>query len=273
MAFLPVLTLVAAFFIGCTLLVLYSDQRWGELDLAHLTASQLSSGLPLGEPGFGEYLLCFLRCGFAALGWSVIYGIVFDKKGLKITVMDSKGEQKPLSLIGMQRLTTFTVWCWVLLSSYFALASACSVTALFLGRPVPDLLARAACVVYEVSFASAYIVTVVVTFLLIPAASKRNMPTHTFFEPIPLLLHNGNVIFMGVETLLNRVPIFPAHLPYGQLYGLAYLLFAWYWYTKIGAFYYFFLDYNRPYAVVWCFALFMLVSNIYDMRAYILQYI
>jgi hypothetical protein len=196
---------------------------------------------------------------FAAVGWFAIQHIVFDNKGLKITVMDSKGELKPLSLIGLQRLTTFTVWCWVLLSSYFAIASICSTMVLFLGTPVPVFLARAACVMYEVSFASAYIVTIVVTFVLIPAASKRNMPTHTFFDPIPVLLHNANVIFIGIETIMNRAPIFSAHFPYGQLFGLAYVAFAWYWYTKIGAFYYFFLDYNRPYAFFWYLGLFVLV--------------
>jgi hypothetical protein len=259
MGFLSVASLMAVLFISCTALVLLSDQRWSELDAAHLTLSQLSNGDSTAAPGLGEYLLCFVRCIFAFIGWYAIQHIVFDKKGLKITVMDSKGELKPLFLIGMQRLTTFTVWCWVLLSSYFAIAALCSIMVLFLDAQVPVFMARVACVMYEATFASAYIVTMVVTFVLIPAASKRNMPTHTFFDPIPVLLHNANVIFIGIETLMNRAPLFGAHFPYGQLFGLAYVVFAWYWYTKIGAFYYFFLDYNRPYASVWYLGLFALV--------------
>jgi hypothetical protein len=50
---------------------------------------------------------------------------------------------------------------------------------------------------------------------------------------------------MGFEIICNRMSFSFWHFAFAILFGLAYTLFSWYWYTQVGVFYYFFLDYAR----------------------------
>ena len=62
-------------------------------------------------------------------------------------------------------------------------------------------------------------------------------------------MHNGNVLMMQLAMLTAPPPVTLAHLPYALLFGCAYAIFSWIWFRRTGVFYYFFLDYRRPYAI------------------------
>jgi hypothetical protein len=187
--------------------------------------------------------------------------IVVDKNGLEIKVSLSSGGMKTLQLNHFQRLTTFTVWCWMLQGLYFLLASLLSIAYLYDENAyIPQILIFSTYILFEVTFALSYLVTTVVTFVLIPGAISKNIP-HSFFNVIPVILHNVNVLFMAVDAVVNRIDVHTNHIVFAELFGLAYVVFAWYLHKKIGAFYYFFLDYDRPYAVLWYLGLFLAVSN------------
>jgi hypothetical protein len=81
---------------------------------------------------------------------------------------------------------------------------------------------------------------------LIPAHVRDQVPTDTFFRPMAVLTHNANIAFMGFELIFNHMQFSAWHFPFAILFGIVYTLFSWYWYTQIGVFYYFFLDYARP---------------------------
>ncbi len=106
-------------------------------------------------------------------------------------------------------------------------------------------------ILFEVSFPVAFIVSSVVTFVLIPTAKKNNLPVHHFFLVPALLMHNANVAFMVFEIIANRLHFVLLHFPFTLLYGMAYSLFSWYLYQHRGVFYYSFLDYGRKGALYW----------------------
>src|SRR5262249_53078819 len=115
---------------------------------------------------------------------------------------------------------------------------------------VPSCVVTATLVLFEVSYPMRILVTAVVTFVLLPVAHGYNQPMSRMFGWRPLMMHNGNVLMMQLAMLSAPPPVTLAHLPYAVLFGCCYAIFAWYWFWRTGVFYYFFLDYHRPYAVV-----------------------
>ncbi|MGE3542200.1 MAG: hypothetical protein AB7N91_32895, partial [Candidatus Tectimicrobiota bacterium] len=114
---------------------------------------------------------------------------------------------------------------------------------------IPAWLASMTLVLFEVSYPMSFLVTSVVTFVLIPTARRHQHPTARMFRWRPLMMHSGNVLMMQAAMLSAPPPVTLAHLPYAVLFGCGYAIFSWYWFWKTGVFYYFFLDYRRPKAL------------------------
>jgi len=162
---------------------------------------------------------------------------------------------KKVHLKHFERFAPFTVWCWCIQGVYFTIA-ACSSAGIL---PAQNFLSGVAWISFELSFSVAYLVSAVVSFVLIPATVKRGLPLDNFFRPWPLIMHNANVVFIAVEMVLNRLPFTPHHHPFVLLYACSYVLFAWFWFQRKGYFFYFFLDYASTYAVLWYLALLALL--------------
>ena len=47
-------------------------------------------------------------------------------------------------------------------------------------------------------------------------------------------MHNCNVLFMVTELLLNKMPISLSHFPVVMLWGMWYVVFAWWWLRRSG---------------------------------------
>ena len=52
------------------------------------------------------------------------------------------------------------------------------------------------------------------------------------------MMHNANTCFMGLELLLNGVPIIPSHVLFALVFGLLYVAFSWAWRARTGVVYY-----------------------------------
>lgn len=115
-------------------------------------------------------------------------------------------------------------------------------------------------VLFEVCFPIAFLVSSIVTFVLIPHAKKANLPTDNFYVIIPLIMHNANILFMALEIIANQIPFSVWHFPFLWIYGIAYCVFSWIWNHYHGYYFYFFLDYTRPGAIVWYIALLSIVG-------------
>ena len=188
--------------------------------------------------------------------------ILLDKVGLTLTVLSRNGQPMKVHIKHLERFTTFTVWSWSFIGIYFAVASYCTFSSLLWpDSEIPLPVLQMAWVLFEVHFATSLLITVLVTFVLIPAGKARGLPTHTWFEITPLLMHNLNILVMVVESLLNDLPYKLNHIPFAILYGLAYVAFSWVWFEYKGIFYYFFLDYARPWALAWYAGVVLVVSS------------
>lgn len=156
---------------------------------------------------------------------------------------------------------------------YFSLTAYCSYVYYMQQRgdsnsqlPSPSSTMLCVCwVLFEVCFSIAYIVSTIVSFVLIPTAKRNNMPTANFFRPMPLLMHNCNVLFMVIELLINKFSFSGWHFPFMLFFGMAYSMFSWVWHFHHGFYYYFFLDYKRPRAVFWYVGLMAAVSVFFFM--------
>jgi hypothetical protein len=198
-----------------------------------------SDFLPLG-------VVVLFRFACAAVALYTLLCVYYDNEDLELRYGDAT-----VYLRRHSRWTTFTLWCFTLLFFYFTLAAYCS-GAVFVGRGdvVPSCVVMATLVLFEVSYTMSLLVTAVVTFVLIPVARRYNDLTDRMFRWQSLMMHNGNVLMMQLAMLSAPPPVTLAHLPYAVLFGCCYAIFAWYWFWRTGVFYYFFLDYRRPYAVV-----------------------
>jgi hypothetical protein len=220
----------------------YSDSmQWTSVNGYHIAASStmLSS----------KILFALRLLAIVCHWWSILY-IYLDRNGLNVTVLTREGTKKPLHLLHLERFSMFTVWCWTIQGIYFLLAGIHSYHYLYNQTSTIPLtldptspLSIVTWVLFELSFASAFMVSATVTFVLIPGLKARNMPTTTFYTFFGLLFHNANIILIVMDAMLNSIPVNSMHVPFGMLYAMSYVAFSWYWFEKKGVFYYFFLDY------------------------------
>jgi hypothetical protein len=221
-----------------------------------------------------------LRIAMGMLIWGTCLYIFFERVGLHLDVATRDGRIKHIVLIGWERFTPFTVWCWSLLGIYHFLVTLAG-TALLLqqrnqhkGTLVEMLVVttshpmfiRLTTVCFQVSFSMAFLVSSIVTYVLIPGCKNQGIPVELFYQPLPLLFHNANVAVVVVEGLLNKIHFVPAHFLFVVLFGTAYVVFSWWWFEFKGVFYYFFLDYENKRAVllhlglISCVAIFFFVG-------------
>jgi hypothetical protein len=219
-----------------------------------LRAVAESDFIPLGA-------VVLFRGACAAVALYTLLGVYCDHEALELRYDDAT-----VYLRRHGRWTTFTLWCFTLLFFYFTLAAYCSGAA-FVGRGdvVPSGIVMATLVLFEVSYPMSLLVTVVVTFVLVPMARRHNDPMDRMFRWRSLMMHNGNVLMMQLAMLSAPPPVTLAHLPYAVLFGCCYALFAWYWFWRTRVFYYFFLDYRRPYAVMIYLGLLAALTMLYGL--------
>jgi hypothetical protein len=250
MGFTLVATVIAAVTISAVWSVLH-DGGVTAVSLRHIAASDI---LPLGA-------VTLLRFACAVVAFSTLLCVYGDHEGLALHYCDAH-----VHLRRHSRWTTFTLWCFTLLFFYFTLAAYCSGAA-FIGRSdlVPSCVVLATLVLFEVSYPMSILVTAIVTFVLIPMAYRHNHPIGRMFGWRPLMLHNGNVLMMQLAMLSAPPPVTLAHLPYAVLFGCFYTIFAWCWFWRTRVFYYFFLDYHRPYAAVVYLGLLATLAMLYGL--------
>lgn len=253
MAFQDVVVLMLLLIFGCAYLLVTQPLEFGDASKISFELLARSSLLP-------SWGLALVRLSCGGLVWWSCWHLVTDADGLRMEVLMRDGSNKKVHLKHYERFTTFTVWCWGIQGIYYAIASFVSLSdAGWLPQAlspsptsVPVVVAcQAAWVLYEVSFSVAFLVSAVVTFVLIPATVRRGLLLDSFYLLLPLIMHNLNALNMALELSLNSLPFCTAHGVFVLLFGMSYVLFSWYWFSRRGIFYYFFLDYERPYTVLW----------------------
>jgi hypothetical protein len=206
-----------------------------EISLRQVATSDF---VPLG-------VVVLFRCACAAVAFYTLWCVYSDNEGLEMQYLEAQ-----VTLRRLGRWTTFTVWCFTLFFVYFTFAAYCS-GAVLVGRgaTVPSQVVGATLVLFEISYPMSLLVTATVTFVLVPVARRYHHSMDRMFRWRALIMHNGNVLMMQLAMLMAPPPVTLVHLPYALLFGSCYAIFAWWWFWRTRVFYYFFLDYRRPYAV------------------------
>ncbi len=250
MAFSFVATVIACVIVYAVWGVVYD----GGIVAVSLRDVAESDFLPLGA-------VVLFRGACAAVALYTLLAVFCDQEGLELGYLDAR-----VHLRRHSRWTTFTLWCFTLLFFYFMLAAYCSGAA-FVGRGdwVPSGIVMATLVLFEMSYPMSLLVTAVVTFVLIPVARRHHHPMDRMYRWRPLLMHNGNLLMMQLAMLSAPPPVTLAHLPYALLFGCCYAIFAWCWFWRTRVFYYFFLDYRRPYAVCMYLGLLATLAMLYGL--------
>jgi hypothetical protein len=165
---------------------------------------------------------------------------------------------KEVSLCGTRSFTTFTCLSWAAQTVYFALVAAASLFAMFASpsavaaasaSPLGAAVAQFAWVLHDLTLAGALLVTTVTTFVLYPLAKAYNM-MHLISSWPALVMHHWNVVNVLGEFYLNDVPVLASHFHISLLWGLFYVVFAFFWFRKTGIYYYVFLDYRKVWAPI-----------------------
>lgn len=139
---------------------------------------------------------------------------------------------------GFLGVASFTMVTWFLEGCFFFLAGILPLLHPADASIVTSSLASMASTLWEIVCPCAFLITLVVTFVLWPFAIEARKQGHgegqikmlkgTSLFQGPLLAHNLNVLAIAMElSLLGGVTIRPDHFAMAPLYGCGYVLFAW----------------------------------------------
>jgi hypothetical protein len=200
------------------------------------------------------YHLLLVRVALGWVVWASCLIIYFDEEGLALDVATRDKKVKRVVLRGLERFSPFTVWSWALIGWYMFFVSLAGFAEHFKNDALLAYTSTAAykylcLVLFEVSFSAAFLVSSIVTYVLIPICTREGVPVAAFYRPFSLLFHNANVVIMATECLLNKLLFNPYHFIFVVMYGTTYVVFSWFWFQRKGIFYYFFLDYSHKFAL------------------------
>lgn len=204
--------------------------------------------------------ILLLRLASALLATYTLYLVYTDVNGLEM-----RYEDKRIVIRGLSRWTTFTVWCFTMLTLHFWLATAATVT------PGVEWLESLATATFAIAHPLSVLVTAVVSFVLYPKAEKHGFYVDRMFKFRPQMMHNANVVMMQAEMLLGPWPLEPHHGLLVLAFCTSYGVFAWWWFRRTGIYYYFFLDYRRKSAVATYAGVLVLVGALFALSLTLAQ--
>ena len=145
---------------------------------------------------------------------------------------------------GIWRFQGLTGWSWLLINAYFAL------TSLLMAWPAAAWApsAASACqVLLGTASAFALLVTLVVSFVLIPNRHAKGLSVDEYFRLQALCMHNANVAMMAVELWVSGLTVALCQMPLSLLFGLVYVAYHnGYRFARTRTLLYFFLNWTRP---------------------------
>mmetsp|Transcript_18890 Transcript_18890/g.47665 ORF Transcript_18890/g.47665 Transcript_18890/m.47665 type:complete len:307 (-) Transcript_18890:11-931(-) len=261
-------------FYDCLLLLTatagFSAHRIARGGLGTVKHAQLTTSAMLSTPMLGH-----MRLGIGL--FQIILLVTRIAKG-PFSTMCNDDVSVCIPYGGVWILSTFTMWCWVAQGVYFVLSGLVTLGWL----RAPNNLVFSLSVLYEVQLCVSLLVTLAVSFLLVPMLewklstfkgparqleSLRNRQA-VLNLPFAVLVHTANLWLMLLELSCNRIPFQTAHFPFVLLWATLYAFFGWAFFHLHGIWYYFFLDYRRPFAalayagLMMCLVLFFRLASV-----------
>ena len=240
------------------LAMLYYIVTSGIAEVSH-TQSQIAGSLYLPN-----ILLALFRTVAAVLALFTLVSICIDEEGsVSLPVFYDSRQRGEIVLLGAHRLIPFTVWSFAAFGLYFTIAAASS-WVLVLGGEVPGWALASAPLAFATACGTALLVTAVVTFYLIPSNAAKGYDVSKYFEWQEVLMHNGNVIILGIELVFGGIGITLGMVAFPLLFGIVYIGFANAYAMFGGGIYlYDFLDPRLKGGPVIHFILFLIIFGFY----------
>jgi len=190
-----------------------------------------------------DVALALFRTVAAMASLITLFVIGTDKDGLTYNVLDYETKiYGPRKLFGTNRLAAFTMWSFGILGIYFAMAAYVTWSHI-LGTDVPSVILFMCSAALAASYACALLVTVTVTFILIPESNKRGDNISHYFLWDNQIMHNGNVIILGVELFVTGITVGLGNISFPVIFGAAYVTYSAFFAMSKGGFYFYdFLD-------------------------------
>ena len=199
--------------------------------------SSISSSEKLSTPGIAVF-----RAIVSLVCFSTIASIILDPKGMTYNVLDYETKlYGPRSITGMTRMSAFTMWSFTLLGVYFAVSSYSSWSVHY-GWELGEWAAWLVPALFSSAIASAFLVTITVTYMMIPEANERGHNITHYFKWDSQLMHNGNVIFILTEMAVSNISLSLWYLPYPVIFASTYVLFSGFNARRSGFYFYDFID-------------------------------
>ena len=199
--------------------------------------SSISSSEKLSTP-----VIAAFRAIVSLVCFSTIASIILDPKGMTYNVLDYETKlYGPKKITGTTRMSAFTMWSFTLLGVYFAVSSYSSWSVHY-GWELGEWTVWLVPALFSSAIASAFLVTVTVTYMLIPEANERGDNITHYFNWDSQLMHNGNVIFILIEMAVSDISLSLWHVPYPVIFGCIYVLFSAFNARRSGIYFYDFID-------------------------------
>ena len=154
-------------------------------------------------------------------------------------------EVRPRDVVGPTRLAAFTMWHFALIGVSYAVSGAATWIHSS-GGTVPEWILISSPILFSTSFASAILVTCVITFQIVPDNLAKGLPVDRLFTWYEIVMHNGNVALMGFSLLVNGMHVEWSFIAFPTVFGIAYVAWAAIYANFIeGVFIYEFMDYRK----------------------------
>jgi len=242
-----------------------------------LTSGTMGHSTDICSDHVADWPAFVFNVSVAVLGSAALLATLVDKMAFTIeykVIGRPEIEEVKRSFAHCGKWTTFTLWCNTVGTAYFWVAAVEGGLARLPSQPITsEVLSSVARVLWEITFPMAFLVNLVVSFVLIPAMKKQRMyqKLYLILKWRPQVLHNGFVLATAGEAVIAKPCMDQNHFCVVLLYGLAYLVFAYQLFLRTGVFHYFFLDYRFKFSAVSVVGLLILLTLLFFGGYYFLQ--
>mgnify|MGYP001184476511 CR=1 FL=1 len=206
-------------------------------DFSANSISSISSSGKLSTLGIAVF-----RAIISLVCFSTIATIILDPRGMTYNLLDYETKlYGPKRITGTTRMSAFTMWSFTLMGTYFAVSSYSSWSVHF-GWELGEWAVWLVPALFSTAIASAFLVTVTVTYMLIPEANERGDNIDHYFRWDSQLMHNGNIIFILTEMAVSDISLSLWYAPYPVIFGCIYVLFSAFNARRSGIYFYDFID-------------------------------
>ena len=211
--------------------------RYTEIMSIPQTVDQVTSSRLLSDQ-----MLALFRTGCALLSLVTLIWVAYDPKGspdFPLYYNERKNRLRHSS--GLTRLAAYTMWHFALFGLSFTISAICSWIHIS-GGVVPNWMLIVSPILFSTSYTCSILVTCVVTFHIIDTEINRGNNIDHLFYWYEIVMHNLNVILLGIAIIVNNYDIDWRYLVFPIIFSLIYIFWARLYVNIAGVYIYNFID-------------------------------